>query len=132
MVALPDVDISIIIVSYNGRDLLRECLASIYSHTHETTFEIIVVDNASKDRTPEMVIAEFPQATLIRRSNNAGFAYAVNEGIAVSRGAYLLLLNPDTQFRSNALPPMKENGTDRVRVPQRRRGPRSVPSGGEI
>ena len=107
MVALPDVDISIIIVSYNGRDLLRECLASIYSHTPETAFEIIVVDNASEDGTPEMVIAEFPKATLIRRSSNAGFAYAVNEGIAVSRGSYMMLLNPDTQFTSNALPPMR-------------------------
>ena len=106
MVALPDVDVSIIIVSYNGRDLLRDCLSSIYDHTHDTTFEVIVVDNASEDGTPEMVIAEFPKATLIRRSSNAGFAYAVNEGVAVSRGSYMMLLNPDTQLTSNALPPM--------------------------
>ena len=107
MVTLPDVDVSIVIVSYNGRVHLRECLTSIYEHTAEITFEVIVVDNASKDGTPEMVIAEFPKTTLIRRSSNAGFAYAVNEGIAVSRGACVMLLNPDTEFTGNALPPMR-------------------------
>ncbi len=107
MVALPDVDVSIVIVSFNGRDHLRECLASIYDHTADIAFEVVVVDNASIDGTPEMVIAEFPKTTLIRRSNNAGFAYAVNEGVAVSRGSFLMLLNPDTEFTSNALPPMR-------------------------
>jgi GT2 family glycosyltransferase len=106
MVALPDVDVSIIIVSFNGRDLLRECLSSIYSSVTETNFEVIVVDNASEDGTPEMVIAEFPKTTLIRRSSNAGFAYAVNEGVAVSRCPYILLLNPDTRLTNDPLPSM--------------------------
>jgi GT2 family glycosyltransferase len=100
------VDVSVVIVSYNGRDYLRRCLASIYEHTQGIEFEVIVVDNASQDGTPEMVAAEFPQATLIRRTSNAGFARAVNEGVAVARGDTLFVLNPDTLLEANVLPPM--------------------------
>lgn len=106
MVAFSDVDVSIVIVSYNGRDFLRRCLTSLYRHMQEIEFEVIVVDNASQDGTPEMVMAEFPQVTLVRRSSNAGFAYAVNQGIGIARGAAFFLLNPDTELTSNVLPPM--------------------------
>lgn len=106
MVACPDMDISIVIVSYNGRDFLRRCLTSVYEHTQSVEFEVIVVDNASRDGTPEMVMAEFPQVTLVRRASNAGFAYAVNQGISVARGGAFFLLNPDTEITSNVLPPM--------------------------
>jgi len=100
------VDVSIVIVSFNGRDHLRRCLASVYGHTSGVEFEVTVVDNASGDGTPEMVVAEFPQATLIRRSENAGFAYAVNQGIAVARGDSFLILNPDAELLNNAVPPL--------------------------
>ncbi|MCH7488401.1 MAG: glycosyltransferase family 2 protein [Chloroflexi bacterium] len=99
-------DVSIVIVSYNGRDDLRCCLTSVFERTLGVGFEVIVTDNASSDGTPEMVIAEFPQVTLIRRATNAGFAYAVNQGIAVARGRTFFLLNPDAELLSNALPPM--------------------------
>ena len=99
-------DVSIVIVSYNGRDFLRRCLASIYQHTQDIDFEVIVVDNASQDGTPEMVMGEFSGVLLVRRSSNAGFAYAVNQGIAVARGRTILILNPDTELTGNMLPPM--------------------------
>ena len=99
-------DVSIIIVSYNGSDFLRRCLASIYEQTRDVDFEVVVVDNASQDGTPEMVTAEFPQVTLVRRASNAGFAYAVNQGIGLARGAAFLILNPDSELTDNILPPM--------------------------
>ena len=99
-------DVSIIVVSYNGRDFLQRCLSSIYERTQGLEFEVIVVDNASHDGTPEMVASEFPQARLVRRSSNAGFATAVNEGIRQARGEALLILNPDTELDANVLLPM--------------------------
>jgi len=100
------VDVSIVIVSYNGRDYLRRCLASIYEHTRDIEFEVVMVDNASQDGTPEMVTAEFPRVTLVRRSTNAGFARGMNEGIGRARGAVFFVLNPDSEIRANLLPPM--------------------------
>ena len=99
-------DVSIVIVSYNGRELLRHSLRSIYTHTQEVDFEVIVVDNASQDETPEMVLAEFPQVTLVRRSSNDGFARGVNQGIGLASGEAFFILNPDTELTSNLLPPM--------------------------
>ena len=99
-------DVSIIVVSYNGRDLLRGCLRSVFEQTRGLEFEVIVVDNASQDGTPEMVASEFPQARLVRRSANAGFATAVNDGIQQARGEALLILNPDTELDANVLLPM--------------------------
>ncbi len=95
-------DLSFVIVSFNGRDHLRRCLTSIYEHTKDIDFEVIIVDNASADGTPEMVVAEYPQTTLVRRSENAGFAYAVNQGITVASGDNFLILNPDAELLSNA------------------------------
>ncbi len=106
VVALPRVDVSIIIVSYRGRDFLRRCLASVYEHVRGLEFEVVVVDNASRDGTPEMVEAEFPQAKLARRSRNGGFARGVNEGIAAAQGETFLLLNPDSELTDNAVLPM--------------------------
>jgi GT2 family glycosyltransferase len=100
------VDVSFVIVSYNGRDFLRRCLASVYEHTQGVSFEVIVIDNDSRDGTPEMVEREFSQVNLIRRSNNAGFATAANEGLQAAKGKTLLLLNPDSELTSNILPPM--------------------------
>jgi GT2 family glycosyltransferase len=100
------VDASIVIVSYNGRDLLRRCLASVHEHTRGLEYEVIVIDNASHDGTPEMVASEFPRATLIRRGTNDGFARGVNEGFAVAQGDALFVLNPDCELSSDVLAPM--------------------------
>jgi len=97
-------DLSIIIVSWNVRELLRRCLASIYAGwPAERPLEVIVVDNASSDGSVEMVRREFPQVQLIANQDNRGFTRANNQGIAASRGRYVLLLNPDTEVLDDAL-----------------------------
>ena len=95
-------DLSIIIVNWNTRDLLKACLRSVYAETRGLTFEVFVVDNASTDGSPEMVRTEFPQVRLIQNNVNVGFAKANNQAIALSKGRYILLLNPDTLLRDNA------------------------------
>jgi len=102
------VDLSIIIVSYNVRHHLRECLLSIYRSTKGTSFEIIVVDNNSGDGSVDMVKSEFPAVRLIENSQNFGFAKATNQGLKENRGRHILLLNPDTIVLPNALDKMVE------------------------
>jgi hypothetical protein len=68
--------------------------------------EVVVVDNASEDGAPDMVAAEFPQATLVRRTSNDGFARGVNHGFSRAQGQHVLLLNPDSVLDENILPPM--------------------------
>jgi GT2 family glycosyltransferase len=96
-------ELSIIIVNYNTRDLLRDCLHSIYSSQGGFHYEVIVVDNCSPDDSVEMVQQEFPQAKLIASEINRGYAYANNLGFRQARGHYLLLLNPDTVLPPAAL-----------------------------
>ena len=87
--------ISVIIVSWNARDLLRDCLTSIEQSAGECVGQIIVVDNASTDGSPEMVSAEFPHATLVRCETNLGFAKANNLGILRASGPLLAFINSD-------------------------------------
>jgi GT2 family glycosyltransferase len=96
-------DVSIVIVSWNTRDLLRDCLKSIAAETKDVSFETIVVDNASKDSTDAMVANEFPEVILIKNEVNRGFAAANNQGIRQGRGRYILLLNPDTIILDRAI-----------------------------
>jgi N-acetylglucosaminyl-diphospho-decaprenol L-rhamnosyltransferase len=96
-------DLSIIIVSWNVRDLLRECLRSIDDGRGDLRLEVIVVDGASHDGSPEMVAAEFPWVKLIARSDNVGFPKGNNIGMAQANGRTLLLLNPDTEIIGDAL-----------------------------
>lgn len=99
-----NVDLSIVVVSYNTATLLQKCLSSVYANPHERySFEVIVVDNASKDTSCEMVRNNFPQAHLIENSENRGFAAATNQGLLAAKGTYLLLLNPDTEVIGDAL-----------------------------
>jgi hypothetical protein len=95
-VLAPAVDLSILIVNYNTQDLLRQCLRSIYDVNPGMSFEVVVVDNASSDRSAEMVKREFPDAVLIRNTRNEGFSVANNIAMKASRGKYVLLLNSDT------------------------------------
>jgi N-acetylglucosaminyl-diphospho-decaprenol L-rhamnosyltransferase len=96
-------DLSVSIVSYNTRDLLRECLASVRRETRSLDFEVIVVDNASVDGSVEMLRSDFPGVRVIANSRNAGFAAANNQALAQSAGRYFLLLNPDTVVLDGAL-----------------------------
>lgn len=101
---MPDEPVlSIVIVSWNVCDDLHECLRSLVTRHSSLVIEVIVVDNASSDRTVEMVRREFPQVTLISNDENLGYTKANNQGILQSRGKYILLLNPDTIVREGAL-----------------------------
>ncbi len=96
-------DVTVIIVNYNTRQLLLNCLKSIYEQTQEITFEVIVVDNASVDGSVEAVTQAFPQVHLMANRKNLGFAAANNQGIRSSGGRYILLLNPDTVVLDRAI-----------------------------
>jgi GT2 family glycosyltransferase len=95
--------LSILIINWNTRDLLRQCLDSIYSKFDRERFEIIVVDNASTDGSPGMVRGQFPRVVLIENPANVGFARANNQAIQRSSGRYVLLLNSDTIVQPGAL-----------------------------
>ncbi|MBM4467019.1 MAG: glycosyltransferase family 2 protein, partial [Chloroflexi bacterium] len=102
-------DLSIVIVNWNVRDLLRICLHSIFQlPLSNFQREVIVVDNASSDGSVAMIEEEFPQVQLIANSENVGFTVGNNQGIAASRGRYILLLNPDTEIVGDALATMVE------------------------
>jgi hypothetical protein len=94
---------SIVIVSYNCRERLRRCLESVARHGPEVQHEVIVVDNASGDGTPQMADTDFPWAVLKANSENVGFAAAVNQGVARTRGDTILLLNPDCEIAAGTL-----------------------------
>lgn len=95
--------LSIIIVSWNVCDLLDKCLASIYRYQDNLSLEIFVVDNASGDKTIEMITKKYPQVILIKNKKNIGFAKANNQAIKKATGDYILFLNPDTEIISDAL-----------------------------
>ena len=98
--------ISVIIVNYNVRDLLESCLHSVESALDAVPGEILVVDNASDDGSADMVRQKFPDVVLIESDSNLGFARANNLALARARGAYLLLLNPDTLVQEDTLQTM--------------------------
>jgi len=96
--------LSVIIVSWNVRDLLDQALHAIYTEgTRRPELEVIVVDSASSDGTPQLVAASYPQARLIASTENLGFARGNNRGIEEATGDYLLLLNADTLVQGDAL-----------------------------
>ena len=99
-------DLSIIIVSWNTRELLRDCLTSIHTQTPLCDFEIMIIDNASDDNSSQMVRRSFPHVKLIENDRNLGFARACNQGLRRSSGRYAVLLNPDTWVFGNALEKM--------------------------
>jgi N-acetylglucosaminyl-diphospho-decaprenol L-rhamnosyltransferase len=97
-------NLSVVVVSYNTRDLLRACLTSVTSTmSSASNYEVIVVDNASLDGSASMVKETFPQANLIANQENRGFAAANNQAIKRSTGRHVILLNPDTVVSEGAL-----------------------------
>ncbi len=96
-------ELGIVIVNYNTRDLLRECLRSVYASRCVGNLDVCVVDNASTDGSAEMVRAEFPQAPVIANPHNSGYAAANNLALRECKARYVLLLNPDTLLPPDAL-----------------------------
>lgn len=96
-------ELSVIVVSYNVRQLLLDCIKSVIDTCGGINYEIIVVDNTSSDGSVDAVRDSFPQVRVIANKDNAGFARANNQGYEVSRGEYILLLNPDTIVKPGAI-----------------------------
>ena len=96
-------DLSICIVNWNVKDLLKACLGSIYTNTKDISFEVIVVDNNSSDESVRMIKSDFRQVKLIENKTNAGFTKANNQAIKIAQGRNIMLLNPDTEVIDNAL-----------------------------
>jgi len=97
------IDVSIIIVAWNVKDFVHNCLKSVYEQTKGITFEVIYVDNGSEDGSVDMVTKEFPEVRIIKNEKNEGFTKANNQGIQISKGRYVLLLNSDTIVLDNAI-----------------------------
>ena len=95
-------DLSVIIVNWNTKKLLEDCLRSIFKFTKNVSFEVVVVDNGSSDGSQAMVKKKFPQVKLIPNKDNLGFAKASNQGIKLATGKYILLLNSDTYLIENS------------------------------
>lgn len=96
--------VSIIVVNFNGSNVILDCLESLYIHLKEVTYEVIVVDNASQDNSPECVAQRFPQVTLLRQTQNLGFGTANNIAAGCAKGEFLFLLNSDTLLTADVLP----------------------------
>ena len=99
---MPTPDISVIIVSWNVRELLANCLRSVFAQT-ELALQVIVVDSASSDGSPELVAEQFPQVELLACQENVGFPRGNNLGLERANGRFILLLNPDTIVHGDAL-----------------------------
>lgn len=97
------IDVSIVIVNWNTKNLLKNCLNSVYQTINSLTLEIIVVDNASSDGSVEMLERDFPQTIIIGNQENKGFGTANNQAFAVMKGKYALLLNTDALLTPDAV-----------------------------
>lgn len=99
-------DVSVVIVNWKVRDLLKRCLDSVFRETKGARFEVFVVDNDSRDGSVEMVAKEYPDVELIASSENLGFAAANNLAMERSCGDLILLLNPDTELKGDSISKM--------------------------
>jgi len=99
-------DVSILIVNWNTRELLRRCLQSLARGVGAVDAQVMVVDNGSADGSAEVAAGEFPHIDVLRNRDNLGFARANNQAYRNARGRYVLLLNPDTELRGGAVEQM--------------------------
>lgn len=100
---MPGPEVSVVIVNWNTREILHDCLKSVDENAGDVNLETIVVDNASADGSVDMIRRQFAHVHLIPNSANRGFAGANNQGIAAARGRYVLLLNSDTIVLDRAI-----------------------------
>ena len=100
---MPQVELSIVVLSWNTKDLTLECLAALVADRPQYACEIIVIDNASHDGSADAIAAAHPGVRLVRNQENVGYARGNNQGAALAAGTYVCLLNSDTQVREGAL-----------------------------
>lgn len=98
-----NIDVSVVIISWKMKNLLQKCLETIYQFTKEINFEVIVVDNHSSDGTSEMIEKNFAEVKLIKNSENRGVAPARNQGIKITCGKYILILDADMELIENSI-----------------------------
>lgn len=96
-------DVSIVIVNYKTPQLLLDCVRSVYEHTIDCSFEIIVIDNDSRDESKSLLVEKYPDVIWIDMGYNAGFGRANNKGIDLAKGDYTLLLNSDVELFEDAI-----------------------------
>lgn len=101
-IPLKDLKVSVCIVTYKARSLLQDCLNSIFANT-QLEYEVIVIDNGSKNGVAEMLQKEFQQVRFVENEFNAGFTRPMNQALRLGRGQYLLQLNPDTIILPHAI-----------------------------
>jgi GT2 family glycosyltransferase len=122
--------VSVVIVVWNAKQYVLECLESLREHCGNVCSEVIVVDNASSDGTPELVAEMFPEFKLIRNPENFGFAKANNIGIAETSGDYICLVNSDVKFIDDCISPMVCYLSDHAAVGMV--GPKMLAANGEV
>lgn len=113
------IDVSIVILTYNSSDFISNCLASVKRWTKGIKYEVIIVDNASSDKTQDVIgknISKQGSWQLIKNSDNTGFAGGNNVGIKKAKGRYILLLNPDTKLLENSVKTMTDWMDDNEKV----------------
>jgi GT2 family glycosyltransferase len=110
------INLSICIVTYRARDYLLECLRSIYEYTRQISYEIVVVDNGSRDGTAELVRDNFQSVVYVENPGNAGFSRPMNQALRAANGRYVLLLNPDTRVIDDAIQKLVQFLEDNPRV----------------
>ena len=106
---MTSVALSIIIVNWNSKDYVRNCIASIRAHTSSIEYEIIVVDSGSFDGCGRMLQSIYPEVHFVQSNLNVGFARANNLGAESARGRVLLFLNPDTEVMNGAIERLYRN-----------------------
>ena len=130
---MPGLDVSIVTVNWNTRDLLARAIASVAQHAGGLQVETIVVDNGSVDGSAEMVRQSFPAVRLIANSDNRGYTAACNQGLAASSGRYILFLNSDAELTPGCLETlvrvMDAHPDVGAASPRLSEDPRGVPAG---
>jgi GT2 family glycosyltransferase len=101
-------DLSIVLVCWNNKDYLEPCLNSLYGAGLHSSFDVLVVDNGSKDGSQAMLREKFPQVRIIQNDDNLGLGKASNQGIEASNGKFVLLLNNDTIVNGSSIDAMVE------------------------
>jgi GT2 family glycosyltransferase len=99
----PFMKLSIVVICWNDLNVIKQCLASVFSQTKDLAFEVIVTDNGSTDGSVDYIRWQFPQVRIVENRANLGFARGNNAGIAAASGQYVLILNPDTLIQDRAL-----------------------------
>jgi GT2 family glycosyltransferase len=98
-----DPEVAVVVISHDTKDLLLECLASVFDNTPTDCIETVVVDNASTDGSYEAVCSSYPQVKAIRNGANRGFGAACNQAITETVAPFILLLNSDARLTPNAI-----------------------------